>query len=221
MTETTKLSGLYDPRLGFKSYSDWSFELSGRKALERTSNLLSRITPKRFEEFRSLLDHVKFFGGKVELIHKGDFFEEEAMEEYVYAKTNEHTEKGEENTVMGSYRQGDHWITIPVDVHSGWGTLETTLRHELIHLLQDVVTPFEEKSGTRPLGIITDRVKWGDYMATAFRSHCESLEDPAAHPLHEVEAHTLDTWVKSVREWAEEIEKSDMWHNNWRCPVQL
>jgi hypothetical protein len=212
MEKTTKLSGLDDPRLnlGWR----WPFEFSGRSAYHRTSKLLSRVTPKRFEEFLTLVNHVKFFGGMIEFVHKEDFTEEEVEVEFVYAK------KDKESTVLGSYREGDHWITLPVDTHNGWGTVEETLRHELIHLLQDVVTPFGEGPG-RPLGLITDHVSWGSGIALAVRDFYNSQEDPSDNPVHEIEAHWLDTWVKCVEDWAGEIEKSSTWHNNWRCPVHL
>ena len=125
--------------------------ITGPAAIDKLDSLLRRITFNRFQEVLKLIEHIRFFGGRVVFMHSDDYDPDEREETFIYAK-----ETGD--LTLGSYCQIDHWVSIPLERHRGWGSVESTLRHELIHLLQDVTRKNDRSNPD--LGMLMDRVAW-------------------------------------------------------------
>ena len=178
--------------------------LSGDDAANKFDKLLSRITEKRFEYFVFLIDTIRLFGGRTEFAHASDFDANEISEEYVYMEGN--------HGVEGAYHDSDSWIVIPLDRHSNWKSLETTLQHEAIHLLQHAVN----RDSVGCDGMICDKVRWGSWLANALRNDWADDDDPL--PLHEREAYTLMSWKATFKDWAEEVFSRALW-TGWSCEV--
>lgn len=191
--------------------------VSGDCCIDQLDRLLRRVTPARFEKAMKLVETIRYFGGRVRFMHFDDLDEDDL--EYCWCYTEECS-----TDTLGTYNHGDAWVTIPLDRHRGWGTVETTLRHELIHLLQDV-TDTRPRTDDRDLPLLSTKVRWGDWLAQiCLEEHdrqealAESAEDVT--PLCELEAHTLDTWGKTVLDWADEVKNRELYKNVWYCPIE-
>ena len=211
----TRLAGLDDP-LVLETLMDTTI-VSGDCCIDQLDRLLRRITPERFEKAMKLVKTIRYFGGRVRFMHREDLDEEDC--EYYWCYTEECS-----TDTLGTYNHCDAWVTIPLERHRGWGTVETTLRHELIHLLQDV-TDTRARTDDRDLPLLSTKVRWGDWLAQiCLEEHdrqealAESAEDVA--PLCELEAHTLDTWVKTVDDWVQEVKDRQLWAGHWCCPLE-
>jgi hypothetical protein len=203
-----KLDGIFDPFV--EESMKGLVTLSGDGAFDTLDRLLRRITPKRLGESIELLEFIRFFGGRVEFLTEEDFDDDQLKEEWCYG--NEQGRK-----TLGSYDQISHWVTVPLDRHKGWGTVETTLRHELIHLLQDATGKGDRT--TMELELLTEKMRWGDDLAKSLREHHAEHGDED-FPLCEVEAHCLDTWKQCVKDWAREVQRrTELWEGTWFCPV--
>lgn len=190
---------------------------SGDACVERVDQLLRRITPARFEKTARLIEATRYFGGRVRFVHREDLDEEDL--EYVWCYTPDCSP-----TTLGTYCHVDAWITVPVDRHKGWGSIENTLRHELIHLLQDV-TDTRPRTDDRELPLLSTKMKWGDWLAQiCLEEHdrqeaiAESNEDVT--PLCELEAHSVDTWVKTIDDWVEEVKTRELYAGAWCCSLE-
>ncbi len=180
---------------------------SGSEAYDRLDTILRRISVKRFEQIEPILKAIRYFGGVIEFVHRDDI-PEWALE------TEVRCYRDEGDGPMGIYIPMSSWIEIPTDRHKGWGSIEETLRHELIHLLQDVVT----KDRTDPVHtLLSDHVlgSFGQYMSGEFKKASLEIGDV---PAFEVEAHTYESWKATVVDISEEVQRrTELWEGNYMC----
>lgn len=200
-----KLEGCWDEEVLYRLYH--KFTMSGDECVSRMDTLLKRMSVKGFQETIYLIESIRFFGGRVEFVHSEDLDEDEVKEYSSFYSSD--------REVLGTYCHVDSWVTIPLDKHKGWKSVESTLRHELIHLLQDVLYEGERKND-RELGTICGKVSWSESLRTWFE---EIKGEHPEEPICEIEAHILDTWKKSVRDWTEEIKRKTHLRENYYCPL--
>ena len=193
-----------------------SVKVSGDEAIDTLDTLLRRISPARFEKTTALVNAIRHFGGRVRFMHRDDLEDEDLN--YVWCYTDECGEG-----TLGTYCHLDSWVTVPLDRHRGWGTVEATLRHELIHLLQDV-TDTRPRTEDRDLPLLSTKLRWSDWLAElCLKEHdrqeaqAESAEEVT--PLCEIEAHSVDTWGKTVLDWVEEVKRRELYAGHWYCPL--
>jgi hypothetical protein len=214
-----KLLGLDDP---YVDENLWDLvRISGDECIEKLDKMLRRITPKRFEESVQILRTIRYFGGRTQILHREDLGEEDL--EYCWC----YSERGSDT--LGTYRHIDAWVTIPLDRHKGWGTVEDTLRHECFHLLQDVCDT-RPRSDDRNLPLLSDKLKWGGWLAKCVHEAYDRQKASTdgtdgtdgtgdVTPLCEIEAHTVDHWPKTFADWAREIKDEELWAYRWYCPL--
>jgi hypothetical protein len=208
-----KLSGLDDPHVDDNLWD--LVQVSGDQCIEKLDKMLRRITPKRFYESVRILRAIRYFGGRIQILHQGDLDKEDL--EYCWC----YSEKGSDT--LGTYRHIDAWVTIPLDRHNGWATVEETLRHECFHLLQDVCDT-RPRVDDRDLPLLSDKLKWGGWLAECVleeHDRQEAFADSAddVTPLCEIEAHAVDTWPKTFADWVREVKKEELWAHRWYCPL--
>lgn len=208
------MNGLDDERV-LETLLDTT-KVSGDECIDLLDKLLRRVTAARFEKTAKLIEAIRYFGGRVRFMHRGDIEEEDL--DYVWC----YTEECGEDT-LGTYSHIDSWVTVPLDRHRGWVTVETTLRHELIHLLQDV-TDTRPRTDDRDLPLLSTKLRWADWLADlCLKEHdrqeslAESSEDVT--PLCEIEAHSIDKWVRTVDGWVQEVKDRQLWSGVWYCPL--
>ena len=220
--QPVKLLGLDDP---YVDENLWDLvRISGDECIEKLDKMLRRITPKRFEESVQILRTIRYFGGRTQILHRGDINDEDLKYCWCYTEGSSKT--------MGTYCHVDAWVTIPLDRHNGWGTVEDTLRHECFHLLQDVCDT-EPRSDDRDLPLLSDKLKWGSWLAKCVHEEYDrqrALADGTdgtdgtdgandVTPLCEIEAHTVDHWPKTFADWVSEVKKEELWAHRWYCPL--
>ena len=214
VTRQQRLDGLNDDHV-FSTLVEHAI-MSGDECIDQMHRLLRRITPARFEKSVKLIEAIRYFGGCVRFMHLNDLDEEDL--EYCWCYTDECG-----TGTLGTYNHNDAWVTIPLDRHKGWGTVETTLRHELIHLLQDV-TDTSYRTEDRDLPLLSSKMQWGDWLTQICleehdRQQAFADSDEDVTPLCELEAHTIDNWVRTVEDWTEEVKTRELWAGNWYCPL--
>ena len=214
MARQQRLNGLDDEYV-LETLMDYTL-VSGDSCIELLDRLLRRITLGRFEKTVKLIEAIRHFGGVVRIMHRDDLDEDDL--EYVWA----YTEECGEGT-LGTYNHTESCVTVPLDRHTSWGTVETTLRHELIHLLQDV-TDIRPRTEDRDLPLLSSRLKWGEWLAQLCLEEHDRQEALAEHDeevtlLCEIEAHYCDTFIKTVDDWVAEVKQRELWAGNWYCPL--
>lgn len=191
--------------------------VSGDECIDTLDRLLRRITAARFEKTAKLIEAIRYFGGRVRFMHRDDLVDEDL--DYVWCYTEECGE-----STLGTYCHLDSWVTVPLDRHRGWGTVEGTLRHELVHLLQDV-TDTRPRTDDRDLPLLSTKLRWTDWLANlCLEEHDrqEALAECAEEvtPLCEIEAHSLDSWEKTVLDFVEEVKRRELYAGVWSCPLE-
>ena len=176
-------------------------QLSGDAAFDRMYKLIDRIGKKRWEEFEFLLGVVRFFGGRIALIHVDDLCSCE-MDRWGVMEANE-----DGDITTGLFRPLDTFIELPLHHFTSWVRLEQVLRHEIIHMLQHYTDPNNDCPCCRDhTHLLNDSVPYGSDLASYCRKN--STED---FPDFEVEAYITMTWAKIVRGWAEEVISKGLW----------
>jgi hypothetical protein len=180
--------------------------------------MLRRISPQRWEKTTKIISDIRYFGGRVQFLCASDLDAEGLGDVWCYSN-------GEGTDTMGSYNHDDCWVTLPLDRHRGWGTVETTLRHELVHLLQDA-TDTRPRTSVRELPLLSSKMRWGDWLAKICLEEHDRQKEQAENatdviPVAEIEAHSIDTWTKSVEDWTEEVKSRELWAEVWSCPIDI
>ncbi|MDB4336946.1 hypothetical protein OAA10_00375 [bacterium] len=184
--------------------------MSGDAAFDQIYKLMSRIGKKRWEEFEFLLGVVRFFGGRIALIHIDDMTEDEKE---LWGTTDAFCKRDGE-VINGMYRPGDTFIELPLHRFKSWLRLEEVLRHELVHLLQHYTDPDNSCPCSRDhTHLLTDSVKHASSFAMFCRA--EATDDI---PAYEIEAYSIETWRNIFRDWANEIIRNESWSGKC-CPV--
>ena len=207
-----RLSGLGDAHV---EENLWDLvHISGDQCVEKLDKMLRRITPKRFYESVRILRTIRYFGGRIQIVHKEDLTENDLDYCWCYSENGSKT--------LGTYCHLDAWVTIPLDRHTGWGTVEDTLRHECFHLLQDVCDT-RPRTEERDLPLLSDKLKWGGWLAELVleehdrqEAFADNIDDVT--PLCEIEAHTVDHWPKTFADWVREVKDTELWAHRWYCP---
>ena len=194
--------GLSDQRV--MDAFDQLIELSGDRAFDQLHKLFSRIGKKRFDSFEHLLKTIRFFGGRLALVHRDDLCECEITR---WGVTDPEV-CPEDEKVSGFFRPVDLWIELALHQITSFKQLEEVLRHEVIHLLQHMTNPSDECPCCRTDDhLLSDVVAYGDYFARIFREHADD-----EFPSYENEAYAFMSWSKSVKSWSQEVmTKPELW----------
>lgn len=162
---------------------------TGEEALKQFANFLDCVTRREFVEFEFLLKTAKNFGVLVLFAHGDDDSETGWVSEVLACP-----EKFD-RTTTGLYRPWDNWVEVVVGRLHGWGKVEYVLRHELVHVLQQVTSKLENESEN----LVTDHLTYGAELAAEFRSK------PVEGDPQEAEAYGVCAETKFVRAWSHEI----------------
>lgn len=183
---------------------DQLIELSGDRSFDQLHKLFSRIGRKRWESFEHLLTTIRFFGGRLALIHRDDLCD---CCDHHWGVTDPEVCPVEQE-VSGFFRPMDLWIELALHHITSFKQLEEVLRHEVIHLLQHMTNPSDDCPCCRSDDhLLADVVAYGDYFACLFRKHADDEV-----PSYEVEAYTFMSWSKSVKSWSDEVmRKPELW----------
>lgn len=108
----------------------FSLAFSGHDAIDWFIAKTKRIGRKRWSRFLNLLRQIRFFGSITFIASEN---ETDWLNEPKTLKWH-----ANDADVVGLYRAQDHWIELIVSRMTSWSRMEAVLRHELVHLLQDV-----------------------------------------------------------------------------------
>ncbi|EHA64071.1 hypothetical protein [Synechococcus sp. WH 8016] len=171
---------------------------SGIDAIDWFISKTKRIGHKRWTLFLNLLRQINFFGG-ITLIAS-----ENEMNWWNKSKTLQwHKDDAD---VVGLYRSQDHWIELIVSRMTSWSRMEAVLRHEFVHLLQDVTF-----DGSR-----NDVQAWAkaDNLIRPYGKRAAKFDEAV-----EAEAYWLMIRPGEVKREADKIiNQPDRW-SNWFCSI--
>ena len=204
--------GLFDPSVE-EAFTGIA-EVSGEAAFDTLYKIFSRIGQKRFDNFKDLLDTIRFFGCRISFVHKDDLSESDFD---TYGVTNSEVSTVKEK-VQGYFRPIDFWIEIALHNLSNFSTFEEVLRHEVIHLLQEMTRNKSNQENMLPkedTHLLLDVVKYGTSLANLFREHADEYNVE----VFEVEAYSMQTWRSSVRDWSSEIMKNEALWTGHACSI--
>lgn len=167
---------------------------TGESALEQFDQKLQRIGPKRWESFLYLLKQIKYFGG-ITLVAS----EQDTESEYPIKTLEWHPD---DDDLVGLYRTGDKWIELIVSRMTSWERLEAVLRHEFVHMLQDITY-----KGDR-----TDCSAWSTEgnLLRPYGKRAARFSDPV-----EAEAYWLMNRPGEVKREAMKVQNDPERWNNW------
>ncbi len=185
-------------------------QFSGEHAWDNFYNKLRRISPKRYERTAEIAKVIEFFGGIIEWCHQDDVVEG-VPHNHLVLDGSEPRQNGEsKDDLLGMFLPHCLIIEIPIHRHGGWGSVENTLRHEAVHLLQEVTDmrkPWERDSHN----LMSSHADWGKWLADHCREWGAKEDCP---PDFEIEAYSLETWIKTFEDMAKNImSKPEKWMN--------
>ena len=171
---------------------------TGESALEQFDQKLQRIGPRRWDSFLYLLKQIKYFGG-ITLIAS-----EQDKKPILSIKTLDWYP--DDHDIVGLYRNADHFIELIVTRMTSWQRLEAVLRHEFVHMLQDVT--FE--------GDRTDCSAWSieQNLLRPNGKRAARFSDPV-----EAEAYWLMNKPGELRREARKVQNDPERWNNWYCSL--
>lgn len=175
-----------------------SVAFSGDKALAWFRQKTKRIGERRWKRFLELVKQVQFFGGITLIGAEGE------PDPICEVKTFEW--HSDDPDVVGLYRPADGWIELIVSRMPTWARLEAVLRHEFVHMLQDITFK----------GCRDDVQAWSkaDNLIRPFGKRASEFDEAV-----EGEAYWLMNRPGEVRREARKIQNDpDRW-SNWHCSL--
>lgn len=171
---------------------------SGTDAIDWFIAKTKRIGRKRWSRFLNLLRQIRFFGGITCMASENetDWLNEPKTLEW----------HADDADVVGLYRARDHWIELIVSRMTSWSRMEAVLRHEFVHLLQDVTF-----DGSRE-----DVQAWAkaDNLIRPYGKRAARFDEAV-----EAEAYWLMNRPGEVKREADTIiNEPDRW-SNWFCSI--
>ncbi len=172
--------------------------VSGDKAVEWLNRRMKRIGQRRWNRFLATLKQIKFFGG-ITMLAAED--EPDPINSIKCLEWH-----SDDNDLVGLYRPLDHWIELIVSRMFSWERMEAVLRHEFVHLLQDIVYT----------GCRDDINAWceAESLVRPYGKRAARFSNPI-----EGEAYWLMNFPGEVKREAQKIQNNpDRW-SNWHCSL--
>lgn len=183
----------------YKACNSASF--TGDQAIENVLHLMGRVGPKRLSVVTRLLNGIYKLGGRVEFCSDVD---------------------GDtlfEGSATGLFCEDDQWIYLRTDHFKSWKSLEQTLAHEAVHLLQHFLFKGERDNKGGNMTIYLDRC-WA-FDGTEYHKWLEEMSDEET-PIYEVEAYSEMSRPRGVACALEySYSNPSLWQGTYYCSLQM